>query len=195
MKSILVFCAVTVLCLAITSIHFVAPFVVLALLTTVALCIAVIRQNRQLRNATFRMAVFIFLLLCPIVLFLGFAEKGFQDGPFYGRTIKGDLTGLAVSESVPYRDGRIIISNRSNGQSPVMYYVDRKNKMKWAVEMDVSMNPMYRKNRLSRVGKMKVQSGVFRDKIEFLGTWDYGAEGGYAFISKFSGFQRFYLSW
>lgn len=138
------------------------------------------------------------LILVPASFRVGFLESGFDDGPFTGRRFAGDLSNLVPSDRVAFRAGELIVYNRGNGAAPVLAYRIGAH-TKWAHEMFVSTgapgdkNPA--RNELSEIAKLRVSSGVIRDRLDFIGRWTYGAEHGYAFVWKWGGVQRFYLSW
>lgn len=132
-------------------------------------------------------------LLIPASYMARFIEGGFDDGPFVGRDFNGDLDVLKPSDSVLFRSGRLYIYNRK-GEAPVIAY-RAAGKTKWAREMFVSMTPGVQGSELSRIESPALTRGILRDRLDFVGYWTYGAEHGYAFIWKFGGIQRFYLSW
>ncbi|MCI5125852.1 MAG: hypothetical protein D3925_15625 [Candidatus Electrothrix sp. AR5] len=136
-----------------------------------------------------------FLLLVPASMFARILEAGLDDGPFYGRNFSGDIAVLSESESVAYRNGRIVLCNRSDEQSPVMFFKDMQGKVCWAVEMDVSMIPRYSQTHLQRMENLSIHYGILRDVVRFRCLWTYGSEAGHAFLWKFNKFHRFYLSW
>lgn len=62
-------------------------------------------------------------------------------------------------------------------------------------EMHVSLDPESDESELWEMQKPSVAHGTLRDRLDFIGLWTYSAERSYAYIWKFGGIQRFYLSW
>lgn len=133
------------------------------------------------------------LVLVPARSLAELMESGFDDGPFTGRPFAGDLSRLRASDRVAFRSGEILIYNRKDGAAPVVEYrVDGHTE--WAREMFVSLGDGG-ENELWEMSRPRVAYGIIRDRLEFVGTWTYGAERGYALIWRWGGIQRFYLSW
>ncbi len=176
-------------------IHLKAPFVTLGMLAIITFCFPRNRRDLRRRNMVIAGAFLGFLLLVPGSMFARIFEAGFCDGPFLGRNFSGDIAGLAESESVAYRNGQIVVCNRSDEQSPIMFFKDKQGKVRWAVEMDVSANPEYSQCHLERMENLEIHYGLVRDVVNFKCWWTFGGEAGLAFVWKFNRFQRFYLSW
>jgi len=148
-------------------------------------------QNRPVLYAVGFVAALLFLV--PASFFAQLMESGFDDGPFVGKPFVGNLKDLKASDSLKFRDGTLIIYNRSN-KAPVIAYLT-EDRTQWATEMYVSMTPGAKGSELYHISKPSVSKGIVRDRLDFIGQWTYGAEHGYAYIWKFGGIQRFYLSW
>jgi hypothetical protein len=179
-----------------------APFLVIeswagfAVLGVLAVALFSLRERLGLGNRlnAARVGVLITLvLLVPARFYAELLVSGFDDGPFTGRPFAGDLSKLRPSERVPFRAGEIVIYNRARGAAPVVEYRAR-GRTEWAQEMFVSLGDRG-ENELREITDPRVSYGVVRDRLDFIGTWTYGAERGYAFIWKWGGIQRFYLSW
>ncbi len=134
-----------------------------------------------------------FVLLLPAILFADLAERGLDDGPFYGRNYEGSLAHLKPSHRLKFRKGTLAIYNRDK-KAPVVAYVIGDH-TEWATEMYVAMTPGVTQSELHHMERPLLSEGLFRDRLDFIGHWTYGAEHGYAYIWKFGGIQRFYLSW
>ncbi|HEY6019516.1 MAG TPA: hypothetical protein VIY48_06335 [Candidatus Paceibacterota bacterium] len=133
------------------------------------------------------------VLLVPAALFAGLIEGGFDDGPFVGRDFTGDLHTLKPSFSLNYRSGNLVIYNR-DPKAPVVAYVTG-DKAQWAIEMYAALNPNAAESELYHMEAPAISQGLVRDELHFTAYWSQGAERGYAYIWKFGGIQRFYLSW
>ena len=135
-----------------------------------------------------------FALLLPATFFAQIFESGFDDGPFHGHPFAGEVSALAPNDSAAFRSGYLVIYNRDESEAPVLAYrVDGRTR--WAREMHVSMDPESDVPELWEMSDPSVARGILRDRLDFTGYWTYGAERGYAYIWKFGGIQRFYLSW
>jgi len=202
LKSVLVSLAVAVGAFVLS-----APFMIIerwagfAMLGVVALAVLLLRGRLGLASRVNAMRVGLVLavlLLVPARFFAEFAESGMDDGPFNGRPFVGDLSKLQPSERVAFRSGELVAFNRSNGEPPVLAY-RVGGQAQWAQEMFVSlaesMDGRPGTNELESMTRLTVAHGFFRDRLDFIGAWTYGAERGYVFIWKWGGIQRFYLSW
>lgn len=135
------------------------------------------------------------LLLVPVAIFAQMFEAGFDDGPFHGRPHSGDISALTASHSITYRSGDLVIYNRADDEPPVLAYIVQ-GVPKWALELDVVGTPGFEDSHFRSIAEpIAVSSGVFRDRLSFIAYWSFGAERGYAYIWKFGGVHRFYLSW
>lgn len=134
------------------------------------------------------------LLLLPTTTVISFAEQGFDDGPFYGRAYEGAALGENASDRLEYRQGELLIYNRQPNEAPVLEY-RIAGKAQWIHEMDVSQTPHYKGYQLSAIREPQLASGLLRDRLNFQGTWNFGVESGRAYIWKWDGFHRFFLSW
>ena len=134
------------------------------------------------------------VVLLPAVSVVKFVEQGLDDGPFYGLRYAGGVTGLQVSHRIDYRQGELLIYNREAHSAPVLAY-QVNDEMRWARVMDVSQHPKYRDYLLSTIEEPTLSYGLLRDRLNFLGTWNFGKEQGRAYLWKWRGFHRFYLSW
>lgn len=133
------------------------------------------------------------VLLVPATLFAGLIEGGFDDGPFVGRDFTGDLHALKPSFRLHYRMGDLVIYNR-DPKAPVIAYVT-DGKTQWATEMYAALNPDSADSEFYHMEAPAIRQGLVRDELRFIAYWSQGAERGYAYIWKFGGIQRFYLSW
>ncbi|NER78607.1 MAG: hypothetical protein F6K42_03335 [Leptolyngbya sp. SIO1D8] len=121
-------------------------------------------------------------------------EQGLDDGPFYGLEYTGGVTGLEANHRLDYRQGELLIYNRQQNRAPVLVY-EANGDLVWSVEMDVSQHPKYQNYQLSTLEEPTLAYGIIRDRLNFLGTWDFGKERGRAYLWKWGRFHRFYLSW
>ena len=134
------------------------------------------------------------ILLLPASSLIQFLEQGFDDGPFYGEPFKGVVSGKSASDRLPYRQGELLIYNRSTDKAPILaYWVDEEPA--WAQVLDVSQNTRYADYQLSAMQDPSLALGIFRDRLDFLSTWNFGTEPGRAYLWKWGGFHRFFLSW
>jgi hypothetical protein len=134
------------------------------------------------------------VLLLPIGTVIKVAEQGFDDGPFYGQVYTDGVTGLEASDRLPYRAGELVIYNR-RAQSPPLLTYEVDDELRWAVALDVSQTPEFSEFQLFEVQDPTLLYGILRDRIDFTGVWTFGTERGRAYLWKWGGFQRFYLSW
>ncbi|MDA0672804.1 MAG: hypothetical protein O3C67_03745 [Cyanobacteria bacterium] len=134
------------------------------------------------------------VLLLPIGFTVKVAERGFDDGPFYGQVYTDGVTGLEASDRVPYRGGDLAIYNRNNRVPPILAY-EVDGDLRWAVALDVSQTENYADYQLVNVSEPQLVYGILRDRLDFLGNWTFGQERGRAYLWKWGGFHRFYLSW
>ncbi|MEL7314672.1 MAG: hypothetical protein AAFN08_06935, partial [Cyanobacteria bacterium J06559_3] len=119
---------------------------------------------------------------------------GFNDGPFYGENYTNGVTGLEAHHRIDYRQGELLIYNRQNNSAPVLTY-EVDGGILWGRELDVRDHPKYVDHFLVEIEDLAVNSGILRDRLDFIGTWDFGKEPGRAYLWKWGGFHRFYLSW
>lgn len=133
------------------------------------------------------------LLLFPAAWEARFEEGGFDDGPFTGRNFTGDLHALKPSFRLHYRTGYLVIYNR-DPKAPVVAYVTG-GKAEWATEMYAALNPYATESEFYHMERPVIEKGLARDELHFIAYWSQGAERGDAYILKFGGIQRFYLSW
>lgn len=175
-------------------IHPVLPFTVL--LIVFGGTMALRKQLRLPKYPTSYLAgcLVALVLLLPLVSGFKFAEQGLDDGPFYGADYTRGVMGLEVQERVEYRQGEILIYNRQQNSAPLLVYqVDGETQ--WARELDVRQHPKYEDYLLNKIETPTVTYGILRDRLNFLGTWEFGKEPGRAYVWKWGGFHRFYLSW
>lgn len=182
-----------------------APFLVIehwlgfAALAVSAFLFLVLRQRhglpdeRHAYRAGFLIAT---VLLVPARFMADILESGFDDGPFRGQPFAGDLSKTKPSERVPFRSGELVVYNRADGRAPILVY-RAGGRTRWAHEMFVSMTTADTtgENELHDITRLRVSPGIIRDRLDFIGTWTFGAEHGYAFVWRWGGIQRFYLSW
>jgi hypothetical protein len=90
------------------------------------------------------------ILLTPIVPGIKFAEQGFDDGPFYGVPYTGGVTGLPASDRIAYRQGELVIYNRTEDFPPILAYTVEAD-LRWALEMDIKAVPEYADYQLSEM--------------------------------------------
>lgn len=135
------------------------------------------------------------IVLLPATSLLKFAEQGFDDGPFYGQPFVGIVSDAAISDRLDYRQGELLVYNRSEDQSPVLAYRVQGETL-WAQSLDVSQSPRYDGvYHLTAMSDLSMAYGIWRDRLDFLGTWNFGTERGRAYLWKWGGFHRFFLSW
>ncbi|MDB9525972.1 hypothetical protein PN498_08240 [Oscillatoria sp. CS-180] len=132
--------------------------------------------------------------LLPAVSLFKFAERGFDDGPFYGVAYDGVITGESASDRMDYRDGELLIYNRPADKAPILAYRVEED-VEWAREMDIGQNSRYEKYRLESIEEPELAYGIFRDRLDFEANWNFGTEAGRAYLWKWGGFHRFFLSW
>lgn len=134
------------------------------------------------------------VILLPAVFLFKFMEQGFKDGPFYGEDYSGVISGENASARMDYRQGELLTYNRQADKAPVLvYWAD--NDLRWAKELDVGENPRYEDYHLESIRDLALSYGIFRDRIDFEGRWSFGTESGRAYLWKWGGFHRFFLSW
>jgi hypothetical protein len=177
-----------------TLIHPVLPFAVLLIGLGLVLLLRRWRWLSQYPTGFFVGGLVALILLVPAVSLVKFVEQGFDDGPFYGEVYTGGVTGLPVSHRLDYRDGELVIYNRQPNSPPVLAY-QVGEELQWARELDVSENPRYEGYQLATIKEPSLAYGIVRDRLNFLGTWNFGTEQGRAYLWKWGGFHRFYLSW
>lgn len=136
------------------------------------------------------MKPFLYLLFILSVANCKFLEAGFDDGPFYGKKIKINSKKILIKESISYRNGflQFIEVKEFN---PILAYSEN-GKIKWAFELSTKS---MENTDLMEVYQLSVSNGIFRDKIQFIGNWTFGAERGTGYIWKYGELQYFYLSW
>ncbi|MEM9006546.1 MAG: hypothetical protein AAGE59_23845 [Cyanobacteria bacterium P01_F01_bin.86] len=177
-----------------TLIHAVLPFTVLLVVFGIFMVL-----RKQLRLPKYPTAYLMgclvaLVLLLPTVSAAKLMEQGFNDGPFYGENYTNGFMGLEVHHRTDYRKGELLIYNRQKNSAPVLtYQVD--GEILWARTMDVRQHPKYQNYFLTDIENPTVTSGFLRDRLNFLGTWEFGKEPGRAYLWKWGGFHRFYLSW
>lgn len=134
------------------------------------------------------------LLLLPTTSLVQFVEQGFDDGPFYGKPFRGVLSAAAASDRLDYRQGELLIYNRTSENPPILaYQVDGETR--WAQSLDVKQNRRYQGYQLNTVAEPSLAYGIFRDRLDFVSTWNFGKERGRAYFWKWGKFHRFFLSW
>jgi|GEM_PF-2540436 len=134
------------------------------------------------------------IVLLPASSVVKFAEQGFDDGPFYGEPFTGRIVAAAASDRLPYREGELLIYNRADAKAPILAY-QIEDETAWAQVLDVSKNPRYANYEFTAMQEPSLAYGIFRDRLDFLGTWNFGTERGRAYFWKWGGFHRFFLSW
>jgi hypothetical protein len=86
-----------------------------------------------------------------VILFFGFIfysflysipPCGFNDGPFFGRTIELDFDTLNFDTSVSTELGNYGIVNRTDKQAPILVK-STNDQLDWALELDVSLEPKF----------------------------------------------------
>lgn len=174
-------------------IHPLLPFIVLLAIFVLSLGMKRWRWVSRLSTTYLVGFLIAILVLLPAVSAVGFIERGFDDGPFYGKPYRGVISGESASDRLDYQQGELLIYNRRSERSPILAY--REDELRWAVEMDVSQNPAYSDYQLVSIESPTLSRGILRDRLNFLGTWSFGKESGKAYIWKWGGLHRFYLSW
>ncbi len=176
-----------------TLIHSVLPFTVLLVVFGIFM---LFRKRLQLPHPTAYLTgcLVALVLMLPIVSAAKLVEQGFNDGPFYGENYTNGVTGLDAHHRTDYRQGELLIYNRQTNSAPVLTY-EVDGEILWARELDVRDHPKYADHFLVEIENLTVAPGILRDRVNFTGTWDFGKEPGRAYLWKWGGFHRFYLSW
>ncbi|MGF1458472.1 MAG: hypothetical protein ACFBSG_05535 [Leptolyngbyaceae cyanobacterium] len=134
------------------------------------------------------------IILLPTASMLKFLEQGFDNGPFYSTPYTGIVSGESASERLDYRQGELLIYNRAANKAPILAY-RTEVQTHWAEVLDVSQNAQYEPFQLRSIESAEIHYGLIRDRLDFIGNWNFGAETGRAYLWKWNGLQRFYLSW
>jgi hypothetical protein len=177
-----------------TLIHPVLPFSVLLIGLGLVLLMRRWRWFSQYPTGFFVGGLVALILLLPAVSIVKFAEQGFDDGPFAGEIYTGGVTGLPISERLAYRNGELVIYNRQANNPPVLAF-QVGDELQWARELDVSQNPRYEGYQLATIAEPQLAYGIVRDRLDFSAKWNFGTERGRAYLWKWGGLHRFYLSW
>jgi hypothetical protein len=177
-----------------TLIHPVLPFVVVSMGIGLALMMQRWRWLSKTPKTYFAGCLVALVLLLPAASLVNFVEQGFDDGPFYGTTHGTFIAGEQASDRLAYRQGELLVYNRQPGQAPVLVY-RVEGDARWAIVMDIHQNPRFEGYHLSAIESPQLVHGVLRDRLDFLATWSFGVERGRAYIWKWGGFHRFFLSW
>ncbi len=133
------------------------------------------------------------LSLLPAVSLIQFAEQGWADGPFQGVVYEQGTTGLPVGDRLNYRQGELVVFNRQPSNPPVLAY-QVNDAVQWARSLDLSQQPGYEAVKITDLKDLSLAYGILRDRLTFTVTWNFGTEQGHAYIWKWDGLQRFYLS-
>ena len=177
-----------------TLIHSVLPFAVL--LITFGIVMWLRKPLRLPKDPTAYLigCLVALVLLLPMVSAAKLAEQGFKDGPFYGENYTNGVMGLEAHHRTDYRQGELMIYNRQRNSAPVLTY-EVDGDIRWARELDVRDHPKYADHFMGEIENLTVSPGILRDRLNFTGNWDFGKEPGRAYLWKWGGFHRFYLSW
>jgi len=135
--------------------------------------------------------IIIFLLIEFLFNSCKVIEAGFDDGPFYGSKVELNPKDFKIKESLPYRDGFLQIMTSSKFNQPVLGY-SVTQEIKWAYKLETNEMPQ---TDLFDIYELSIHSGIFRDKITFIGEWTHGAERGTGYVWKYGELRYFYLSW
>lgn len=177
-----------------TLIHPVLPFT----LVLVGYGVVVLMQRRKwlprYPNSYLMGCLAALIILLPASSLVIFAEQGFDDGPFYGEPFNGVIFGNAASDRLGYRQGELLVYNRSDDEAPILAY-QVQTETRWAQILDVSDNRRYADYQLTAISDLSLAYGIFRDRLDFAGSWDFGTEPGRAYFWKWGDFHRFFLSW
>lgn len=183
-----------VIALPFTIIHPAVPFTVLFLSFGVVWLLCQWRWLPKYPMSYFAGCLAALVILLPSVSLIKFMEQGFDSGPFYGVAYERGVTGLEASDRIEYRRGELVIYNRQPSNPPVVTY-QIGDDVQWGRELDVTQHSEYQDFHLSAITNLSLAYGIVRDHIDFQGIWTPGTEQGRAYLWKWGGFHRFYLSW
>ncbi|MDA0268647.1 MAG: hypothetical protein O3A14_17225 [Cyanobacteria bacterium] len=181
-----------VIALPFTLLHGVLPFVVL--LVGFGIFMVLLRAWRRPKypNAYWLGCLVALVVLLPATTLVTFNEQRFDAGPFYGAPYTDGVTGIEVDERLEYRDGDLMVYNRSPKLPPAMIYQAGET-LRWAIALDLEPGVKNQSYQLSKVEDLSFVSGILRDRIDFMGTWSFGKKPGRLYLWKWGQVHRFYL--
>ncbi len=184
----------TAVALPFTLFHGVLPFVVL--LAGFGL---VMLLQRVWRRPRYPMAYWIgclvaLIVLLPATTLMTFNEQGFDQGPFYGTPYTDGITGIEVDERLEYRGGDLMVYNRRDQVPPILIYQTGET-LRWAatLDLDPDQRDQNQSYQLSKISDLSFVYGIWRDRIDFVGTWSFGEKPGRLYLWKWGKLHRFYL--
>ena len=143
----------------------------------------------------------LFAGLTGVILFFGFIYYnflnsippcGFNDGPFFGRTIELNFDTLNFDTSVSTELGNYGFVNRTSEQAPILVKYTN-NQLDWAIELDVSLEPKFSKTFLWSAERLSYDS--VNNKLIFLAHWSFGGEQGTIYLTETGELEKMCLSW
>ncbi|MEO9258266.1 MAG: hypothetical protein ABI207_07785 [Crocinitomicaceae bacterium] len=119
---------------------------------------------------------------------------GLDDGPF--SAIKtNQIQTTEISERFNLSEnGELILTNRNDSLSPILTLIEN-GKVKWTLDVDVRNTKGYESCKIWELSNMTVTKDTDPIKINFIGHWTYGSEGGNMEINRENGENSFCLSW
>jgi hypothetical protein len=175
-----------------TLLHGVLPFVVLLIGFGVIMLLQQTWRRPKYPSAYWLGCLVALVILLPTTTVISFTEQGFAQGPFYGTPYTDGVTGIEVDERLEYRDGDLMIYNRRPAVAPVLIYQTGET-LRWAVTLDIAPNAQEQGYQLSKIEDLSLSYGIFRDRIDFVGTWTFGQKPGRLYLWKWGQFHRFHL--
>ena len=175
-----------------TLIHGVLPFVVLLIGFGAFMLLLRAWRPPKYPSAYWLGCLVALIILLPTTTWVAFTEQGFDQGPFYGTSYGDGITGIEVDERLEYRDGDLMVYNRREAVSPVLIY-QAGDAIRWAITLDLAPNSQSQDYQLAKVENLSLLYGMFRDRIDFTGTWTFGQKPGRIYIWKWGYPHRFYL--
>ncbi len=136
-----------------------------------------------------------------VILFFGFIffsflnsipPCGFNDGPFFGRTIELDIDTLNFDTSVSTELGKYGIVNRTDKQAPILVK-STNHQLDWALELDVSLEPKFSNTFFWSAERLSYDS--VNNKLIFLAHWSFGGEQGTIYLTDTGELEQMCLSW
>lgn len=175
-----------------TLLHGVLPFVVLLVGFGLFMVLLQAWRHPKYPRAYWLGCLVALIVLLPTTTLISFTEQGFDAGPFYGTPYTDGVTGIAVDERLAYRDGDLMVYNRRAAVPPALIYQAGET-LHWAVTLDLAPHAQESGYQLSEIEDLSLSYGIFRDRIDFVGTWTFGQKPGRFYLWKWGQPHRFYL--